>query len=140
MAFNAWPKRPYIMSEDCVYPGDDDYGDDNPWPGEDNNWQEAVDRLQDEIDALSDIVDDITVPQMATQDDMSDWTSGKTVDAATLKTDFQSALLALGDKANASSVYTKTEIDSKGYQTAQQVQAAINAALAQIPFAETEVF
>jgi hypothetical protein len=38
-----------------------------------------------------------TVPQMATQADMSDWTSGKTVDAATLKTDFNLALLDLDD-------------------------------------------
>ena len=60
-----------------------------------------------------------TVPQMATQADMSDWTSGKTVDAGVLATGFGNALAALQTKANASDVYsksevyTKTEIDNK---------------------------
>lgn len=68
-----------------------------------------------------------TVPQMATQDNMSDWTSGKTVDAAVLATGFNSALGALqrvamavddidtslSTKANSADVYTKTEIDGK---------------------------
>ena len=68
-----------------------------------------------------------TVPQMATAADMSDWTQGKTVDAAVLKSDFTQVgtildrigdnvdliASALESKADASSVYTKTEIDNK---------------------------
>lgn len=99
MAFNAWPRRGYILSEDCVYPGDDDYEGDNPWPGEDNNWRDAVAELQDEIDRLSDAVDAIAVPTKVSELD-----------------------------------------NDSGFQTAAQVTAAINAALAQIPFAETGVF
>lgn len=41
MAFNAWPRRGYILSEDCVYPGEDDYENDSPWPGEDDHWQDC---------------------------------------------------------------------------------------------------
>ena len=37
------------------------------------------------------------VPQMATQTNMSDWTQGKTVDAATLRTDFIDAVAQLSD-------------------------------------------
>lgn len=68
-----------------------------------------------------------TVPQMAMQMNMSDWTSGKTVDAAVLATGFSSALdslqdvasavndldMSLSTKADLSDVYTKTEIDGK---------------------------
>ena len=62
-----------------------------------------------------------TVPQMATQADMSDWTSGKTVDAATLKTTVAAAGLrvsALEDDVDA--------LESAGYQTASDVQTAIS--------------
>jgi hypothetical protein len=54
-----------------------------------------------------------TVPQMATKVDMSDWTSGKTTDAGIVKTLFAQADAVLAEKANASQVYTKTEIDNK---------------------------
>lgn len=46
----------------------------------------------------------------------------------------------ISGKANAADVYTKTEIDNKGYQTSAQVQSAIDAALAAIPSAESEAF
>jgi len=48
------------------------------------------------------------------------------VSAETFATAMQQASQTLAAKADASSVYTKTEIDNKGYQTAQQVQAAIS--------------
>lgn len=54
-----------------------------------------------------------TVPQMATQANMSDWATGKTVDAGVLATNFSNAISMLQAKANASDVYTKTEIDNK---------------------------
>lgn len=106
MAFNAWPRRGYILSEDCVYPGDDDYENDNPWPGEDDNWQEAVNALREDVDELSDTVSNLA----------------KQVDDITVPTKV-----------------SELQNDS-GFQTAAQVTAAINAALAQIPFAETGVF
>lgn len=83
-----------------------------------------------------------SVPQMATQTDMSDWTSGKTVDAEVLKTDFQLALeslYAVADDVDAQSdeiddlksgkadkselpdltgYATETWVENKGYQTA----------------------
>lgn len=67
------------------------------------------------------------IPEMATKTNMSDWTSGKTVDAAALKADFQSALTLLATKADASDVPTKTSdlTNDSGFQTASQVQAAI---------------
>lgn len=70
----------------------------------------------------SDIADGVipSVPQMATQINTSDWTSGKTVDAATLKTTVSAAGLrvsALEDDVDA--------LESAGYQTAQDVQTAI---------------
>lgn len=70
----------------------------------------------------SDLADGVipSVPKMATSLDMSDWASGKTVDAAALATGFRSALgnlqevaAAVDYKANSSDVYTKTEIDGK---------------------------
>jgi len=74
------------------------------------------------------------VPQMATQADMSDWTSGKTVDAAVLKEDFQQALAQLATKANANDVPTAVSdlANDSGFQTAAQVQSAI-AAAAELP-------
>ena len=70
-------------------------------------------------------IDDI--PEMATSINMIDWTSGKTVDAATLKADFQEALTLLATKADASDVPTKTSdlTNDSRFQTAAQVQAAI---------------
>lgn len=81
------------------------------------------------------------IPAMATQTDMSDWTQGKTVDAATLKADFSSAiqrLLSLGysvadlqtavsQKPDFADIPTKTSnlTNDSGFQTAAQVQAAI---------------
>jgi len=83
-----------------------------------------------------------SVPQMATAADMSDWTSGKTVDAATLKTDFNLALLDLDDlhtnKADKTEIpslsgyATETWVEGKGYQTASDVQTAI-AGVRQLP-------
>ena len=54
-----------------------------------------------------------SVPQMATKADLSDWTSGKTVDAGIVKNMFLQANAAMTEKVDASSVYTKTEIDNK---------------------------
>lgn len=80
-----------------------------------------------------------TVPQMATQADMSDWTSGKTIDAAVLKAGFQNALVQLGDvegevarKANASDIPTAVSdlTNDSDYQTAAEVQTAIAATAA----------
>ena len=78
------------------------------------------------------------IPQMATQTNMSDWTSGKTVDAAVLKTDFSSAIqlvettveglqTVVSQKADSVDIPTKTSdlANDSGYQTAAQVQAAI---------------
>lgn len=85
----------------------------------------------------SDLASDVipSVPQMATQTSMSDWTSGKTVDAAVLKTDFQFALNTLGNIADAVDFHEnqigdlqtgkadKTEIPSlSGYATETWVQ------------------
>lgn len=81
------------------------------------------------------------VPQMATQTDMSDWTTGKTVDAAVLKADLSFASqeleglviavdvlqTAVSQKANSADIPTKTSdlTNDSGFQTASQVQAAI---------------
>ena len=89
------------------------------------------------------------VPQMATQTDMSDWTQGKTVDAATLKADFSSAIqrllgigtsvddlqTAVSQKANSADIPTKTSdlTNDSGFQTATQVQSAIAAIPDELP-------
>ena len=74
-----------------------------------------------------------SVPQMATAADMSDWTSGKTVDAAVLKSDFRGALSELDDvqgevarKANASDIPTAVSelTNDSGYQTASDLAYA----------------
>lgn len=72
------------------------------------------------------------VPQMATQTDMSDWTSGKTVDAAVLKTDFTSAVLTVNslqvnkaDKSELSPLQTKAITDAGGYFTTDTVDGAL---------------
>lgn len=63
----------------------------------------------------SDLADGVipAVPEMATNTGTSDWTSGKVVDAAALKTVVHDAMSQIVGKADASSVYTKTEIDNK---------------------------
>lgn len=86
------------------------------------------------------------VPTMATQTDMSDWTSGKTVDAATMKTVVTAAgmkVAALEDdvselergKANTSDIPTAVSelTNDSGYQTAQDVQSAIAAIPDELP-------
>ena len=57
----------------------------------------AVTISASDVHALPDSTVIPTVPQMATQADMSDWTAGKVVDAAVLAQDFGTALNALGD-------------------------------------------
>jgi len=106
-----------------------------------------------DVHALPDSTVIPVVPQMATQADMSDWTSGKTVDAAVLKADFQGALQALKTFGDAVDYHTseisnlqtgkadKTEVPAKtsdltndsGYQTAQDVQTAIAAIPDELP-------
>lgn len=54
-----------------------------------------------------------TVPEMAAYANMRDWDEGKVVDAFTLKTVVINATQQIAAKADASSVYTKTEIDGK---------------------------
>lgn len=82
------------------------------------------------------------VPQMATQADMSDWTQGKTVDAAVLKTDFTQAgtvLNDIGDSVNAVAnaleskadtsdlipLQTKAITDTGGYYSTDTVEGAL---------------
>jgi hypothetical protein len=85
------------------------------------------------------------VPTMATAADMSDWTSGKTVDAAAMKTVVTAAGLRVATleddvselergKANASDIPTAVSelTNDSGYQTAQDVQTAI-AGVRQLP-------
>lgn len=95
-----------------------------------------------------------SVPQMATQADMSDWTSGKTVDAAVLKTDFQSAVQSLGSLDNAVTSLQARKADKNeiptavseltndsGFQTAAQVQTAVEGvATFEIPFTTTGLY
>jgi len=84
------------------------------------------------------------VPQMATAANMSDWTSGKTVDAAALKTGFQFALQQLDGKASQDQVdaiglhvddlgIDVQALQNAGYQTATQVQTAIAAIPDELP-------
>lgn len=82
------------------------------------------------------------IPEMADDEDMTDWASGKTVDAAILKTLFLAAVDTLDIKANISDIPTAVSelTNDSGYQTASQVQTAIDNSLAQIPYAESEVF
>ena len=85
------------------------------------------------------------VPQMADDDvlgGMDDWTAGKTVDAATLKNAMHLISLGIASKADAFDIPTAVSdlTNDSGFQTAAQVQTAINAALSEIPFAETEAF
>lgn len=70
------------------------------------------------------------VPQMATQANMSDWTSGKTVDALVLKGNFIYALQELSDR-----IPTKVSdlTNDSGFQTAAQVQTAIAAIPDELP-------
>lgn len=51
-------------------------------------------------------------PSMATDTSTSDWTTGKVVDAAVLKTVVYDAISQIGGKADASTTYTKTEVDN----------------------------
>lgn len=97
-----------------------------------------------DVGALPDSTVIPVVPQMATQTDMSDWTSGKTVDAAVLKTDFvaaagQISYVAdeLGNKADRTEIPTKTSdlTNDSGYQTAQDVQTQIAAIPDELPIA-----
>lgn len=56
---------------------------------------------------IQEIISQIDIPpsyDMATALDMSDWESGKVVDAGTLKFDFQSAIYQLNAKANTASL------------------------------------
>ena len=62
-----------------------------------NNTIGAVTLDASDVHALPDSTVIPSVPQMATQSDMSDWTSGKTVDAATLKADFMAAAWEIDD-------------------------------------------
>lgn len=73
------------------------------------------------------------IPQLATRTDMSDWTQGKTVDAATLKTDFQNALqsltllqLEVSDlQGDVPRLQTKAITDTGGYYTTDTVDGAL---------------
>lgn len=109
----------------------------------------AVTLTASDVNALPDSTVIPTVPAMATDLYMSDWASGKTVDAAVLKADFQSALQALdtvGDaiydhaseisslqsgKADKSEIPTAVSelTNDSGFQTASDVQTAINTAV-----------
>ena len=95
----------------------------------------------------SDLADGVipTVPQMATDPNMTDWTSGKTVDASAVKTVFLAARTVIlgnsgdiddlrenkADKTDIPTAVSELTNDS-GYQTATQVQTAI-AAAAELP-------
>lgn len=76
-----------------------------------------------------------SVPAMATDSNMTDWTSGKTVDAATMKTVVTAAGLKVSTLED-----DVLALENAGYQTAAQVQTAINAALAAISSAESEAY
>lgn len=72
------------------------------------------------------------IPQMATQANMSDWASGKTVDAAVLKADFSAAVLSLdnltvnkADKSELVPLQTKVITDTGGYFTTDTVDGAL---------------
>jgi len=88
-----------------------------------------------DVGALPDSTVIPSVPQMATAADMSDWTSGKTVDASALKADFQFALQQLDGKADTSDIPTAVSQlnNDSGYQTAAQVQTAIAAIPDELP-------
>lgn len=92
---------------------------------------------------------------MATQADMSDWAQGKTVDAAVLKADFTSAIQRLGgvetsvddlqtavsQKADSADIPTKTSdlTNDSGFQTAAQVQSAMDEVTNMMPFVVKEI-
>lgn len=72
------------------------------------------------------------IPQMATQTNLSDWTQGKTVDAAVLKTLFSAAALEVdnlqvnkADKSELLPLQTKAITDTGGYFTTDTVDGAL---------------
>jgi len=95
-----------------------------------------------DVGALPDSTVIPDVPQMATDPDMTDWTQGKTVDAAVLKGNFTYALQELsdlgdemGNKADASDIPTAVSDlnNDSGYQTAAQMQTYVQQQIAAIP-------
>lgn len=88
---------------------------------------------------IDEIISQIDIPpsyEMATSTDMSDWSSGKVVDAAALKTDFNNALYLLNTKADTRSLanvafsgaYTDL-VDQPTILTTSDVNALIDAKL-----------
>ena len=64
----------------------------------------------------------------------------KTDLASDVQTSLGKADTALQQHQSLTGYATETWVQNRGYQTAQDVQTAINAALSEIPFAETEAF
>lgn len=70
-------------------------------------------------------------PDIATNNVMADWESGRVVDAGTLKTVVKSAMQQIEGKADASAIPTNNNqlTNGAGYQTASDVQTAIGSAI-----------
>lgn len=87
----------------------------------------AVTLTASDVNALPDSTVIPTVPAMATDPDMTDWDTGKIVDAAVLKSGFTLVGNVLSRKANVSDIPTAVSdlTNDSGYQTASDVQTAI---------------
>lgn len=115
----------------------EDYMDEHPFVETDPtvpNWAKQPTKptyTAQEVGALPDSTVIPTVPQMAVDavlDGMDDWTSGKTVDAATLKNAMNLIAQGINTKADVSDIPTAVSdlTNDSGYQTATDVQTAIS--------------